>query len=231
MPKRTKTRSRKRRKVTVQFTPGAKFSDDRDLPDPFTEFTEIPDLKKRAFLAATMTTPRIGKACKMAGISTRTAYDWRMDQSDVLFQDAYAKAFKLGLMRAESEMWRRGIDGYDEPVYHQGQLVGTRRVYSDTAAIFMLKGADPEKYAERRHHTGQPATQVQVEVNYAALTPEELQARLEAVRMALSAAPGAPGDVIETQEVRGATDPAERAYEAVLAARGVSGNGGGNGHG
>ena len=39
--------------------------------------------------------------------------------------------------------------GIDEPVYQGGALVGTRRFFSDTLAIFLLKAHRLEKYRER----------------------------------------------------------------------------------
>ena len=40
----------------------------------------------------------------------------------------------------EAEALRRAKDGYDEPVFHQGVKVGTRKVYSDQLMTLLLKG-------------------------------------------------------------------------------------------
>ena len=50
--------------------------------------------------------------------------------------------------KAESELYRRGVDGYDKPVYQGGCHVGDIREYSDTALIVYLKGNHPTKYRE-----------------------------------------------------------------------------------
>jgi hypothetical protein len=50
-------------------------------------------------------------------------------------------------------MIRRGVTGYDKPVYQQGRLVGTVREYSDTLLIFALKARAPDRYREIRHVT------------------------------------------------------------------------------
>jgi hypothetical protein len=45
------------------------------------------------------------------------------------------------------EAVRRAI-GYSVPVYHHGVKVGTRKKYSDTLLVFLLKEMFPEKYGE-----------------------------------------------------------------------------------
>jgi hypothetical protein len=66
---------------------------------------------------------------------------------------AYAE--KFGLMfeevceKFEAEAIRRAVDGYQDPVYQAGKLVGYRLKYSDTLLMFMLKAMRPEKYREK----------------------------------------------------------------------------------
>lgn len=42
----------------------------------------------------------------------------------------------------------RAIEGWDEPVYQGGQLIGVKRKFSDVLLMFMLKGLKPEVYKE-----------------------------------------------------------------------------------
>ena len=128
---------------------------DRATSPPEVEsiFAEITDLKKRAYLEALTKTPSYGEAARLAGISIRTGYNYR-HESDTAFQELLHRARMMGVQRAEDEAWSRGIDGWLEPVYHAGKLVGGKRVKSDTMLIFMLKGARPEKYRERYEHSG-----------------------------------------------------------------------------
>ncbi len=46
-------------------------------------------------------------------------------------------------------MRRRAVEGVDEPRFHDGQICGHVRKYSDTLLIFMLKARRPDKYKER----------------------------------------------------------------------------------
>jgi hypothetical protein len=40
----------------------------------------------------------------------------------------------------EAEARRRAVQGWDEPVFHQGRKVGTIRKYSDRMLEILLKG-------------------------------------------------------------------------------------------
>jgi len=103
--------------------------------------------KKIAFLAALSATCNVTKACKATDLSRETAYKWRRENDD--FAAEWEVAMDIGAEALEDEAKRRGFDGVDEPVFHQGVAVDTIRKYSDTLAIFLLKGALPEKYADR----------------------------------------------------------------------------------
>lgn len=62
----------------------------------------------------------------------------------------------------EQEAWRRAVTGTLKPVYQGGEQVGTVREYSNTLMIFLLKGANPEKYRERvqQQHSGEVTVRV-----------------------------------------------------------------------
>lgn len=76
--------------------------------------------KLAAFCAALAETCNVGKACKAVEISRQTAYVWREDDPE--FALAWDKAMQVGVSSLEDEAHRRGFDGNDEPVVHQGQL-------------------------------------------------------------------------------------------------------------
>lgn len=96
----------------------------------------------------------IGPAARAAGISRDTHYHWLKTDA------AYAKAFaEAGVMRIEvleTELRRRALVGWDEPVYYQGQRVGAVRRFDGEALRFALKAEKPEKYRERygMEHSG-----------------------------------------------------------------------------
>lgn len=124
--------------------------------------------QKKAFLEAYADTANVTAAAIAAGVGRRTHYDWLEDDEQYAadFQQAGEQAVDL----LELEARRRGAEGVDEPVIHQGQLCGrwvndkgetvqpdapgatmiplTIKRYSDTLLIFLMKGARPEKYRD-----------------------------------------------------------------------------------
>lgn len=76
-----------------------------------------------------------------------TAYEWR--DEDPAFAAAWERAKAIGMDALEDEATRRAFEGFDRPIVHQGVITATMREYSDTLAIFLLKGGKPEKYRER----------------------------------------------------------------------------------
>ena len=103
--------------------------------------------KKIAFLDALAETCNVTRACEAAGLSRAVAYVWR--DADPEFAARWENARRIGAEALEDECMRRATEGVDEPVFFQGVECGTVRKYSDTLAIFLLKGAMPEKYREK----------------------------------------------------------------------------------
>lgn len=203
------------------FFRGAELQVNKDEADA--QFDEIHEPKKRLYLSAlTLYGPRYGAAAKAAGVCATTGYLWRRDLSDVEFQNALHRAIKIGIERCESELWRRGISGVEKPVYQGGRLVGTVREYDTTAAIFMLKGAEPEKYREnyRHEHTGPGGGAVRTEaaVVLATLSTEELQQKLSALQQSLALPAGMTLDVSPTADAEQTQTPEQR-YQQTLDAR------------
>lgn len=95
------------------------------------------------------------RAASAAGICNTTQWMWRRD--DEAFRAAYVRAMEVASELHEDEMFRRASEGVLEPVYQGGRLVGSVRKFSDTLLIFALKGAMPDKYADRQklEHSGQ----------------------------------------------------------------------------
>lgn len=103
--------------------------------------------KDAAFLDALRDGRSITAACIDAGVSRRTAYDWR--EADDEFRKEWDSAVDEGTDRLEDEAHRRARDGVAKPVFQGGKRVGTIQEYSDTLTIFLLKARRPEKFKER----------------------------------------------------------------------------------
>jgi hypothetical protein len=127
--------------------------------------------KESAFFAALAETASVSHASTAVKISRQTAYTRREQEPE--FAQRWEEALQLGVEALEDEATRRGFHGVDRPVFHQGEVCGTIREYSDTLAIFLLKAHKPEKYRERFdvEHAGRGGGPMQTVS--AQMTPEQ----------------------------------------------------------
>jgi hypothetical protein len=114
---------------------------------------------QQAFLDAYRLSGNVTEASLATGIHRMTHYKW-LDR-DANYKAEFAKADIEATEHMEAEARRRAMIGWDEPVFQKGQqvmmndgggnLVPARiRKYSDTLLIFLLKGRNPDKYADRQ---------------------------------------------------------------------------------
>ena len=102
--------------------------------------------KREKFLDTYREIGIVRDAAKEAGINRCTVYKWLKDET---FKAEFEQAREEATEKLEREAIRRAAEGVDKPVYYQGKLVDTVKEYSDTLLIFLLKGMNPDKYAER----------------------------------------------------------------------------------
>jgi hypothetical protein len=128
-------------------------SDEMDGDDPDKEYEpalgKLKHVKKLSFLAAfAKTGGSIIRAAKAAGVSRNSHYHWI--KADPVYQEAFADARHEIIETLEAECDRRGRDGYEEPVFYQGEQCGTIRKFSDTLLIFRLKALCPAAYRDNQ---------------------------------------------------------------------------------
>lgn len=82
------------------------------------------------------------KAAREANLSTN-AIRVRLRHDDN-FARAWDEAREIAACGLEDEARRRAVDGVDEPVFFQGEVVGYSKRYSDSLLIMLLKGVRPE---------------------------------------------------------------------------------------
>lgn len=111
------------------------------------------------FLAELARRGVVSGACKAANIARRTSYEWR--DADAQFAADWQAALDVAIDAAEAEAYRRGVEGWDEPVFgrvgkDQDGEVGTIRRHSDAMLNTILKANRPEKFRERTdvQHSG-----------------------------------------------------------------------------
>ena len=95
---------------------------------------------------------------------------YTLEKTDEEFAERFRSAQAMGADVLEDEVRRRAFDGIEEPVFYQGVATDVVRKYSNTLAVFLLKGAKPEKYKDRVEHTGDPNAPVSVDVRGTPLT-------------------------------------------------------------
>ena len=91
-------------------------------------------------------------ATRSAAVSRNTHYIWM--RADAEYVAAFAQATAEYADRLESEMYRRAVEGVDEPwtLDRDGRPLMRRR-YSDTLLIVALKGALGNKYKDNQGTT------------------------------------------------------------------------------
>lgn len=99
-----------------------------------------------AFLELFAQTGNVTTSAEAVGITRKTAYQWRNQDSD--FAEAWDDAEQQSHDLLEAEAFRRAYEGVDDfKVGPNGQFVEMKR-YSDTLTIFLLKARRPEKYRD-----------------------------------------------------------------------------------
>lgn len=104
------------------------------------------DERQEVFLAAYRQLGNVTATADKTGISRLTHYGWmREPEYAAAFEDADLEARD----RILTEMRRRAMDGWEEPVFYQGVECGGVRKYSDTLLLALGKAKWPELFRER----------------------------------------------------------------------------------
>lgn len=93
--------------------------------------------RKERFLTSLAETGRILESCATSGISYRSVHRWR--KNDEEFRLRFEEAELLYCEKIEREIERRAIDGWDEPVFQNGEQVGSKRRYSDSLLLALTR--------------------------------------------------------------------------------------------
>jgi hypothetical protein len=106
--------------------------------------TKLTQEKRAEFLEEVATHANVTRAALKIGMARTYLYTARKE--DESFFAEWKAAEEIGLDACEDEVTRRAVEGYDEPVFYQGEVCGTIRKYSDSLLMFKLNGGRPEKY-------------------------------------------------------------------------------------
>ncbi|SFP72806.1 hypothetical protein [Sphingomonas rubra] len=86
--------------------------------------------RQTAFCEALAKSGSVTDACEVVGKSTTSAYKARERVRG--FRNRWDDAVDASRPSIESEVRRRAVEGWDEPIFQGGKQVGVRRRYSDT---------------------------------------------------------------------------------------------------
>ena len=107
--------------------------------------------RQMLFIETLAETGSVHMAAKAAGLSARSAYALRVRSAP--FARAWDAGQQLAVGRLSALAFDRAIHGRIEQVYHQGELVGEKRVPSERLLMWLLARLDPARFAapwERR---------------------------------------------------------------------------------
>jgi hypothetical protein len=105
-------------------------------PDPST----FPRERQAAFLAALAASGNVRSASARVGVSHQTAYRARLASPG--FRRAWDAALLAARAQAEEVLANRALEGWEEDVLYHGEVVATRRRYSDRLLLAHLARLD-----------------------------------------------------------------------------------------
>ena len=122
--------------------------------EPATKRTPV-NVWKPAFLEALAATGNATLAARAVGIDRTTAYKNRSRSK--VFAAAWDAAIEEATDILIAETRRRGFAGWDEPVWYQGEVVGTVRKYDSSLLKTLLEAYRPSMFRSnyKVEHSGQ----------------------------------------------------------------------------
>lgn len=122
--------------IAALLAPDDRVYKDRKAPVLFTRPIQA------QFLALLSVKGLAGKCAHAVGVSTDTTRRHR--KSDPVFAEAYEEALEIYRDRIRETVHNRAVEGWEEPVFYQGELVATIRKFSDRLLELHAKARVPE---------------------------------------------------------------------------------------
>lgn len=132
-------------------------TDKTPLPTPLT-FTPVPRKRmrrggwsaerQREFIDLLAETGSVRAACRRMGVGEHHIYKLRNHPEAASFRKAWEAALDMGIARIEDIAMDRAISGVEQPVYFNGEQVGTRTTYNDRLLMFLLRNRAPKRFIE-----------------------------------------------------------------------------------
>lgn len=107
----------------------------------------LTDAACKKFLYALMRDGNVSKAARYAK-ANRTALFQRKRRDDE-FAAVWEECLQIGTANLEDHAHDLAMNGWQEPVFHDGEECGEKQRFSPALIIFLLKAHNPERYRER----------------------------------------------------------------------------------
>ena len=92
----------------------------------------------------------VAVAAERSRLKWSTLYAWRSQEPQ--FREAWDTAARRGAdalaARFEHALVERAVEGWDEPVFHAGEVVGARKRYSDPLLMFGIRDLRAQRRGE-----------------------------------------------------------------------------------
>jgi hypothetical protein len=118
--------------------------------------------RQRGFIDALARTGSVKAAAHAVNMTPEGAYLLRRHAEAGEFRKAWKDALALGVQRLEDIAMERALHGIEVPVYHFGEIVGTRRVFNDSLLMFLLRNRSRKRFAADAINSGDAATRSQL---------------------------------------------------------------------
>jgi hypothetical protein len=118
-------------------------------PLPFQRGRRLPAVSadaRASFLEALSSGWSVTHAANRTGVARQRFYERR--DADERFAAEWRVAEQQGTDALEDEARRRAVEGWEEPVYQRGELVGHVRKYDSRLLEFLLRARDPARFRE-----------------------------------------------------------------------------------
>lgn len=106
--------------------------------------------KMAKFLDALAASGSVAQAARSVGMSRQSAYRLRARLSNQAFDMAWEAALEFGLQQLAHAALDRALNGVEEPIFHEGEQVGTRTRFDEKLTMFLL--ANPGRVGRRPLH-------------------------------------------------------------------------------
>jgi len=108
--------------------------------------------RQKKFLKTLAETGCVRDACRVAGITSTTAYRWRKGLAG--FKERWETALSMASVELEAVAWKRAVEGVEVVTVRNGAVVSTVKKPSDSILRLLMQGANPDKYGRTGGRAG-----------------------------------------------------------------------------